>query len=74
MAAVRSQMHTLLLAHPRGLLGSQIPVAYKAKHHVSWKEACQNRVASLRELLSTPGFFQQIGFSGVDCLFQALPV
>ncbi len=72
VAQVRAQVHGLLQLHPDGLLGSQIPVAYKAKYHTSWKEACHGAVASLTDLLATSQFYRIVDTSGTINRFFAL--
>ena len=72
VAAVRAQILALLSTEPEGMLGARIPVAYKERYGVSWKEACRNAVQSLSVLLDTPQFRRVKGASGTDsCFFVA---
>ena len=72
VGVVRAHIQDLLQLHPDGLLGSQIPVAYKAKYHTSWKEACHGAVSSLTDLLATSQFYRIVDTSGTINRFFAL--
>ena len=74
IAAVRAQMRDLLLAHPGGLLGSQIPGAYQLAYHQPWKVACGGLVSSLSDLLATPQFYRIVDATGTINRFFGMEV